>query len=280
MHPRLRPLVLCCLALPAWADLQITTRRVSSHWTITETRYVKGRNWREESHHVLREGPPGARPGPDRVVIHNADRGFTYILAPETREYTAHKIPRPPGMRRAKATVPVNDSGRTLIIYRDTVDTGERKMLFRRLARHVIQTDRRAMEPAEPAYANNSGTITDGWYIDLPEAFPERTAGVVYEAVFLPCPSQDCKGPIRIEERRTGPRENGFPVVVETKSGYMQEKMEVLELIGAPLDMKLFEPPANFNLALSLPGESRPGFLQTLAMSWQYLMNSVQALLN
>lgn len=146
-------LLLLSQAIPARADLKFT----AWHGTQRQTQYTRGRNSRTEI---------GDAFGPQVIWIYNGDRQLRYALDPATRAYTVRRIePRKPDpLLRAR------ESGKAIDVYRDYVDTGERRWMFGHLARHVILSERRVPEPgACSAGQGEQLTKTDGWYIDLPE---------------------------------------------------------------------------------------------------------------
>ena len=59
---------------------------------------------------------------------------------------------------------PMVDSGGTLKIWIENIDTGERKEIFGHTARHIITREKRIAGPG--ACSKPSLSETDGWYID------------------------------------------------------------------------------------------------------------------
>jgi hypothetical protein len=144
MAPRFLLLSLWLLtgqAVPADADLKFTTREGAQR----QTQFMRGRSHRMEI---------GDAFGPRQVFIYNADRQLEYKLDPATRAYTVRRVEpwKPDPLLRARM------SGKTIDIYRDYVDTGERRWMFGHLARHVIQSERRVPSPAPapPEKANGA----------------------------------------------------------------------------------------------------------------------------
>jgi hypothetical protein len=113
-------LLLLRQAVPAHADLKIVTHE--GNCSSTSTRYVQGHNYRIDTHFV---------DFPQQIVIYDADHQRSYTLHPATRAYTASRIEpwKPDPRLRARM------SGKAIDIYRDTVDTGERRWMFGHLAR-------------------------------------------------------------------------------------------------------------------------------------------------
>lgn len=188
--------------------------------------------------------------------IDNADRQNHHAPDPATRTYAVHPIEpwKPNPLLRAR------ESGKTIDIYRDYVDTGERRWMFGHLARHVIRSERRV--PAPGSCSGGEGeqrTKTDGWYIDLPAA--PRGLGYLMGGPGCPEGVMD-----HIEIHTTGPRENGLTLLeVSTSSqGHGSTRSKVVEWDESPLDPKTFQPPANFHQVPSLPNQQRGTFLDNL----------------
>jgi hypothetical protein len=237
-------------AVPAHADLKLTIRR----GTQRETLYIQGRKSRTEI---------GDAFGPQVIWIFNGERQLRYALDPATRAYIAHPIEA----WKANPLLRAPESGKTIDIYRDYVDTGERRWMFGHLARHVIRSERRVPEPGScSAREGEQRTKTDGWYIDLPSAYPQ---GLGYLMGGAACPSGAMD---RTEIHTIGPREKGFALLeISTSSeshGLMRDK--VVELDESPLDPKTFLPPADFHQVPSLPNQRPNTFLANLRyrLSW------------
>lgn len=275
MIARSSPLWLLLLLgpLPAHADLKITTRYGTGKHAAIRTRYIQSRNWREEF--------------PGFVTISNADSRRIYLLDPAAREYTVRRfrMRQPvPAASRAK------QSGKTVSVYFDTVDTGERRWMFGHLARHVIQSVRQVSEPGACEGPGELDIQSDGWYIDLPEANPRRGRSFLSFA-YLSHPaagSPQCGD--HIEFHTTGPRETGYPLIQTLKesaqspgaryAGFTTSHIEVTELTEESLDPKLFVPPPDFHLVLLLPGQTPLGFMNALQAGWSGLVQTVDALLH
>jgi hypothetical protein len=142
----------------------------------------------------------------------------------------------------------------TLRIELDTRDTGERKEMFRHMARHIITTQKQI--PLEGSRKQPQEAITDGWYIDINEELScDRHRGknargytVAYSGPFE-----------KTEFKATGEGQTGFLLqAVTTTKGMLpgrdgsQKKFEtksayrVTEFEEGPLDSSLFEIPASF----------------------------------
>jgi hypothetical protein len=243
-------LLLLTLVLPAQADLKIATR--TGPCSSTSTRYTRGSNFRIDTQDAY---------GPQQIAIYNADQRRSYALDPASRTYTATPVDPP---KPVESLQRVSESRKTIDIYLDTVDTGERRRMFGHLARHVIQSERRGSERIE----------IDGWYIDLPGA---RAAYYLGFGIAAHTGTID-----RIDFHRTGPRETGLALLeTRTVSGSPGATFltEVSELDESPLDPKTFAPPPDFHQVPFLPQHRPYTFLDTLRADWTSLVCSADELL-
>jgi hypothetical protein len=259
------------LASSAYAsDLKIisTTRIQANGHASTVTRYIKDQRsrteWRNESGRAGRPGEPFKYTyGPPRATIFQCDMHRVLELDLQDHEYTLHELNdqgRPTGAK----PVPISTkaSGRTLTINVETVDTGERKEIFGRTARHIIRREKRIASPG--ACGHSGETESDGWYTDLEVpngcvATPKARVGVATTA--LVTGGSVCMD--KIEVHATGTAVMGFPLKVTTTSRYSLPdstskevtstfQNEVTELSEKPLDPALFELPAGFTQVATL----------------------------
>lgn len=202
--------------------------------------------------------------GPRMALITRCDLGQMFGLNLDSSEY--HPIAYPPKpftkeemqRRGVPSRLTYLSDKPTLRIEVKTVDTGERKEMFGRVARHVIRTETRT--PLEGSRSQPQGSVTDGWYIDFDERlscdrkFPEGTKSYAYLSAGNG--SQPLERP---EFVTVGEPEKGFPLIAltTTKSAYRlpdgtlkqnETKMErrVIEFEEGLLDPALFEIPAGF----------------------------------
>ena len=216
------------------------------------TSYRQGNNyrWEDGSH----------------VVIQNFQKSTTYVLDPSSKQYVqgdgrpgilmslAFKIARPPR---------VQESGKTVNVYYETVDTGERKQVFGYTARHVLSKARYVAEAG--ACLASRETQTDGWYITLPNQASGRGE------VRLGFGGWRCQDTVM---EHGAPTPLGF-AVIETRGSMTTE---VLEYWRAPLNHDLFEVPAGFQRVEALPGEGKPiTWSQQLGMEWMQLERAVES---
>lgn len=108
--------------------------------------------------------------GPRMARIVRCDLGEAYELNLDASEYTSTPYPPKPltleemkargldlGTRQAAAP--------TIRVEIKTTDTGERKEMFGRVARHVITTN--TSTPLEGSHSEPQESVTDAWYIDF-----------------------------------------------------------------------------------------------------------------
>jgi hypothetical protein len=182
-----------------------------------------------------------------------------YALDPSTRTYTAHRVEQ----RKHNQLLRTPASGKTIDLYRDYVDTGERRWMFGHPARHVIVSERRVPEPGScSAKEGERRTKTDGWYIDLPAPYQGAGFMGIDAGAFCPNGALD-----RIEIHITGPREKGFPLLETiTRSDWPRAtvRTKVVEFDESPLDPKTFLPPAGYRQSPDLTQHGHSTFLDTL----------------
>ncbi|HMC29719.1 MAG TPA: hypothetical protein VKL99_02720 [Candidatus Angelobacter sp.] len=242
---------------PSVNGLKIVTRQVTGGFTDTRTEYLAPDRLRNEWRSQMRDriGPPMA------TIVLRGDRNRIFLLDLDAREYTTYET----DSRGASAGIrprPMSESGGTLQIWIENIDTGERKDIFGHLARHIITREKRIAGPG--ACSKPSQSETDGWYIDgsvLPEWRQQKgnSMGVVVAAEVSAGSTDKCANKMdKIEVHRTGV-ETGFPVKVTTtlRSEVAQadgtQRMlsstwgsEVVELKEGPLELSLFDVPRDF----------------------------------
>jgi hypothetical protein len=196
-----------------------------------------------------------------------------YILDPSLRQYVEYPIPPVPANRPYPVPSPfhanVSDQLRkTLDIYFEVTDTGERRQFFGQTARHLVWRDRRVAEPG--ACGTSSTMEADGWYY----AEPEQEAGVTKMAIltggFMTPGGRPCIDNIVVHGRR--PR--GFAVLEETNS----LRTEILELSHDPLDKSLFEIPSGYSKVENLAIFQNPPLTwsQQLERGWAQVVREIE----
>lgn len=241
---------------PGVNGVKIVTRQVTGGFTDTRTEYLTADRLRNEWQTQMgdRQGPPMAS------IVQRGEHNRVFVLDMQAHEYMTYETDSR-GTALGVNGRPVANSGGTLRILIENIDTGERKEIFGHVARHVITREKRIAGPG--ACARGSESETDGWYIDpaiMPEWRQQRkgATGVVVASV-MSAGNDNCLNRVdRIEVHRSGP-EPGFPVKITTtlkselpRGDGTQRPListwgsEVVELLEGPLDPALFEVPADY----------------------------------
>ena len=237
--------------------VKIVTRQVTGGFTDTRTEYLAADRLRNEWQSQMRDssGPPMA------TIILRGERDRVFMLDLTAHQYITYET----DSRGAGAMLkprPTMDSGGTLRISIENIDTGERKEIFGHVARHIITREKRTVSAG--ACSRPSMSETNGWYIDntiMPEwRQPKKNGlGVVVLSEVSASSSDKCVNKMdKIEVHRTG-AETGFPVKITTTlqseitqpdgSSRMLSSTwgsEVVELKEGPLELTLFEVPKDF----------------------------------
>lgn len=247
---------------PSIEGIKIVTRQITGGFTDTRTEYLAPDRLRNEWQSQMRDGsgPPMA------TIILRGDRDRVFMLDLAAHEYITYET----DSRGSTVSVkrPMVDSGGTLKIWIESVDTGERKDLFGHTARHIITREKRVAGPG--ACSKPSVSETDGWYIDgsvLPSWRQQKknSFGVVVSAEVSAGSNDKCFNKMdKIEVHRSGV-ETGFPVKITTTmtSEVTQPDgntrtlsstwgSEVVELKEGPLELTLFDVPTDFRRVESL----------------------------
>jgi hypothetical protein len=218
----LRAWALLLLPMAALGDLKIVSRDTAGGSEITLAQRRQGSRIRVDR-------------GDSATIVNVAD-GSTYVLDLRNRTWTpqrSHDDPllvlaswmwRPPRVR---------ESGKTVEIWYETMDTGERREMFGRTASHLITRERRVAEPG--ACTGSSETETDGWYI--PPESPRRYAAYVLGS------NHACRDTMVTHGARPI---NGLPLLETVRDGTGTRIHEVTEYSEQPLDPALFAPPGDF----------------------------------
>jgi hypothetical protein len=301
MLPRLSTIIFGSLMLSSAAhasDMKIvTTTRIQANGHATSvTRYIQGQRsrteWRNETGRLGKPGEPATYTyGPPRVSIFQCDVYRALDLNLQDHEYTLHELDdqgRPKGVK----PIPISTkaSGGTLTINVETIDTGERKEIFGRTARHIIRREKRVASPG--ACGHSGETESDGWYTDLEErngcvATPKARTGVATFGVLVAGGSL-CMD--KIEVHRTGTAAMGFPLKLTTTSrdaivlpdGTSKEitstfENEVTELSEQPLDPALFELPAGFTQVTTFKDQPPVPASAVIREWWERVKRSVRS---
>jgi hypothetical protein len=247
---------------PSIEGVKIVTRQITGGFTDTRTEYLAPDRLRNEWQSQMRDGsgPPMA------TIILRGDRDRVFMLDLAAHEYITYET----DSRGSTVSVkrPMVDSGGTLKIWIESVDTGERKELFGHTARHIITREKRVAGPG--ACSKPSVSETDGWYIDgsvLPAWRQQKknSFGVVVAAEVSAGSNDKCFNKMdKIEVHRSGV-ETGFPVKItttmtnevtqpdgNTRTLSSTWGSEVVELKEGPLELTLFDVPTDFRRVESL----------------------------
>jgi hypothetical protein len=247
---------------PSIEGIKIVTRQITGGFTDTRTEYLAPDRLRNEWQSQMRDGsgPPMA------TIILRGERDRVFMLDLAAHEYITYET----DSRGSTVSVkrPMVDSGGTLKIWIESVDTGERKEFFGHIARHIITREKRVAGPG--ACSKPSVSETDGWYIDgsvLPAWRQQKknSFGVVVSAEVSAGSNDKCFNKMdKIEVHRSGV-ETGFPVKITTTmtSEVTQPDgntrtlsstwgSEVVELKEGPLELTLFDVPTDFRRVESL----------------------------
>ena len=271
----IRYAIFLACALPMAADTFTVTRTTVEGREMIQTTYQRGNNYRNEIVDSI---------GHKTVTIFAADPNASIYLDAQEKKYVAisHKpdllislaqmISRPP------RPVPMRDSGKTVNVYYETVDTGERRECFGETARHIISRERRVAEPG--ACAQNDQAETDGWYIPFqtpsvasnsPTLHGAYTIGVQGLAFWRFRIGPNCQD--RIIEH--GKRFIQGIAVLETRGSI---KREILERSSAPLDPSLFAVPSGYEKVDAIAGgPAAVNESQRLAEDWTFLQQAVES---
>ncbi len=234
----------------AAADLKIRTRYTSGAQSSENTTYVKGPRQRVEF--------PGA------ITIEQGDVGRSLLINPASKTYLVVKPGEAAGASAmtAAAVDPV-EGGTTsqkalaepaggVVTYTTTLtDTGERKPMFGREARHITTVITR--EPGASACDKTSATVeVDAWYVDVAPLAHGRSGAASTPSPAAVPKADGCSD--RVEMRTIGDAKLGFPLAMKTttKSGdagrqdVAVSSMEVIAFEVTTLDAGLFDLPAGY----------------------------------
>jgi hypothetical protein len=221
------------------------------------TEYIQADRKREEHRghfgYCLRSnGRDIYRRGPRTALITRCDLQKTFHVNFDDRQYTAYPVqafptPEQLAARADAVRQPRDRPALTVLVETETVDTGERRELLGRPARHVITT--RRVIPLTGSRSRESETVTDGWYIDLDTRLSCDpwwwSAGSHHALVTF---SKQGDQPDRPTFRDIGEPERGFVVFSRSMQGGSVLELEVTHLSTVALDPVLFEVPHNFSL--------------------------------
>jgi hypothetical protein len=257
-------IMLLCVSASASADLKITRKTGAGGYSGQTTVYIKGARERTEMPTITT-----IRQCDLRRTIQLNERARKYVIVPDS-EGEASAATTPASSSTAPSQGPRASRRGAVVTYTvNTTDTGERKTMFGRTARHV-KTSTVMDAPAESCNPGHMEMESDGWYIDLAAGGPSCDVDRP-----TPPPARasrpDCQDQIRY--RTTGAGRLGFPVSVTTKfkmggaqgggdaddaeasammSNAMTSTLEVTDISTVTLDPALFDVPAGYTQAASM----------------------------
>jgi hypothetical protein len=241
------------------ADWKITTVVRSGHDQSVQTEYFKGALRRIDQLDDI-QGRHS-----ESIVVLDFDRLRQKVWNTNLQDYVVVR------MRRSATPRPI---GPELVIERVTVDTGERKSFFGRIARYLI-TEEARFNGGSNGSTTDSKTKVDGWYIDS-EWLPQEKRGTVVHVL-----SGGNERP-RLRVNQTGPAPSGLAVWERQVSDYVlpngsreenERTIEVKELIEATLPNELFIPPSGFKRVITFPGDLQPTWTDCLRLEWERLQD-------
>ena len=158
-------------------------------------------------------------------------------------------------------------SPQTIVVDQVTTDTGERRTIFGRTARHLLT---RETSHVEGGATDQSERQIDGWYVDADTLPREKRGGFVHVlAVGNTRPN--------IKVNRSGPATTGLAVwqkITLTTPGETREwTIEVTELVEGPLSKDLFEPPPDFRRVISFTGDYPLSWTEQIQRRWEWLQD-------
>jgi hypothetical protein len=216
-----------------WGDWKTVTR--TGDTTLTE--YFKGSFKRVDS-------------SPTYTTVMDFDHRRQVNWRSDLRQYEI--IEWPPDIQP-------NPSSPVINIERTTVDTGERKQLLGRTARHLVSRITRSDGPE---------TVIDGWYIEVPGLPKQKTGSGGALAVLTITAANQSSAPPRIEVKQIGPAPEGLAVWQKTTSTIAlpggarrdyQSVSEVIALFEGILSDRLFQPPDGYQRVTRLYAAPHPG---------------------
>ena len=204
------------------------------------------------------------------IVIWNEEHQTAYELDPNTHEYReASKTDSIALFAKWIARPHVRQSGKTVDVYHEVIDTGERRQILGQTAKHLHLRERRVAAPG--ACVESSVTEDDGWYIIFPEPDPGSLGTIANKPVF-----DDYEGGEISACRDTVITHGDFRslglLVFQEKNAFT---LEVIALSSAPLDKSLFEAPRNYKKVDHFKGEVSLTWTGSLAWDWSQIIDSV-----
>lgn len=264
----------------------LTIRRVQRHTLrdgrrpppIESTEYIQVDRKREEHrgyacYHGGRSGRDIYRLAPRTASIKRYDLGQAFLVNFDDGEYTAWPIQPFTSYQVRPGTAvsqPREQRAHTVLVETETIDTGERKDLFGRPARHVVTT--RRVGPLMGSTYQALETVTDGWYIDLDTSMsgdPPWWSSRSGHAFATIC--KEGEQPLVPTFKHIGEPERGYPLISRSTTGGSVDELEVTDLSTVAIDPSFFDVPATFLLVEQIRQEPVPPLVVRVYQTYERL---------
>lgn len=254
--------VLSVSALTLSADTLTVTKMTFGGRTTIRKEYVQGDNSRSEY-----ETFEGDAPARQEISIRVGGK-VGYQIDATAREYVEYPIP-PRAVPARSPAIEMYQSGKTLDVYIEITDTGERKVFFGQTARHLLWRERSVAEPG--ACGTSSTREHDGWYLPEPEKAAAQSFAMILGGV---SGRKICRDRIVVH----GHRPAGLAVIADDGSF----RTEIIELSHEPLDNSLFAVPSGYTKVTELPRPPSPplpppSLSQRIVWEWRQLARELES---
>lgn len=253
--------VILSLVTASLADVTVKQRVTMSGQKFESTRRIKGSRERTEQHIEMAD-PAMAAYMPQIATVTQCDLRRKIQISDSKRLYFIEpfETPQPASVQRptrpAEPVTPTGPSrqGGTVTMSFNVRDTGERKMMFGLLARHIITTQEMESSADSCSGPNKTKYEFDGWYVDFEADFNCPTVSTPYTPGGR-IPKPDCVDRVITRGSGTAPKgmllEGTMKIFGADGSVQMTQTTETLELNRNPLDAALFDIPQGYQQAAS-----------------------------
>jgi hypothetical protein len=253
------------VAASLMADTREVIKTTVGGKRMLEAQYFQGKSFRTET--LSEDGATL------KATIENFEHKAMYQLDMELREYMEWRAQSPDLIlslaRWISRPQRPYESGKTVNIYYETVDTGERREFFGHTARHLFLRERHVAEAGACELTHQ--IEKNGWYLPRDERTKAKVAYL--QVTFDLAGSGTCHDTVL---KHGDPSVPGFPVLESCGSLTRQ----ILELSNSPLDKKLFEVPNDFRKVEALPGQQPVSEFRMLGMEWEELRRALESWFN
>jgi hypothetical protein len=206
------------------------------------------------------------------ILIWNEPCKCAYELDPNRREYKKYSNRDLTSYVASLIARPhVHKSGKTVDLYYEAIDTGQRRQILGQTARYLRATERRVAQPGACTYSYNSAKDDSGWYIPRKNWKPITTWDLVEkcrEHAYTAESSYTCEDKV---VKHGEPLSNELLVLRETQTSIVK----VSALSDATLDDSLFEPPDNYKKVDYWTGQEPATLRQILSWKWNQLEDAI-----